>query len=104
MAELIDKSAAYKALKHEAETHMLPASREAYERSARIIDQLPTIEPELQKEIEQLKCDLKAYRSFYPMKNEVCEKCVFAEDCIDANSVEGKRFCSSFHAKLENEE
>lgn len=27
---------------------------------------------ELQAEIEQLNRDLKAYRTFYPMKNEVC--------------------------------
>lgn len=43
MPELIDKHATYKALKHEAETHELPASREAYERAARIIDQMKPI-------------------------------------------------------------
>ena len=59
---------------------------------------------ELQKKNEQLKRDLKAYRSFYPMKNEVCGKCMFADECYEENRVEGKRFCSSFHAKLESEE
>lgn len=66
---------------------------------------------ELLKEIENLKHenetlnrDLKAYRYFYPMKNEVCGMCEFADECIDANRVEGRRFCSSFHAKLEDEE
>lgn len=59
---------------------------------------------ELQKENEQLMRDLKAYRSFYPMKNEVCGKCMFADECSDENRVEGKRLCSSFHAKLESEE
>lgn len=59
---------------------------------------------ELQEENEQLKRDLNAYRSFYPMKNEVCGKCMFADECSDENRVEGKRFCSSFHAKLESEE
>lgn len=59
---------------------------------------------ELQEENEQLKRDIKAYRSFYPMKNEVCGRCMFADECYDENRVEGKRFCSSFHAKLESEE
>ena len=58
----------------------------------------------LQKENEQLMRDLKAYRSFYPMKNEVCGKCMFADECIDENRVEGKKFCSSFHAELESKE
>lgn len=40
MSDLIEKSEAYSAIKHEADTHELPASREAYERSARIIDQM----------------------------------------------------------------
>lgn len=44
MSELIDKHAAYKALKHEADTHMLPESKEAYEKAARIIDQMKSEE------------------------------------------------------------
>lgn len=59
---------------------------------------------ELQKENEQLERDLKAYRSLYTMKNEVCGRCMFADECIDANRVEWRRLCSSFHAKLENDE
>ena len=55
---------------------------------------------ELQKENEQLERYLKSYRSFYPMKNEVCGKCMFAHECVDANRVEGRSFCSSFHANL----
>lgn len=39
----IDKTAAYNALKHEAERHELSLSVEAYERAARIIDQMPII-------------------------------------------------------------
>lgn len=46
MTKLIDKTAAYNALKHEAETHELSFSAEAYDRAARIIDQMPTIEAE----------------------------------------------------------
>lgn len=55
----------------------------------------------LQKDNDQLERDLKAYRSLYTMKNEVCGKCMFADECIDENRVEGKSLCSSFHAKLE---
>lgn len=47
MQELIDKHAAYMALKHEAETHGLSFSGEAYDRAARIIDQMQTIKPEV---------------------------------------------------------
>lgn len=57
----------------------------------------------LQNENEQLKQDLKAYRAIYKMKNEVCEKCVFADECLDANRVDGQRLCTSFHAKLKEE-
>lgn len=46
MTKLIDKTAAYSALKHEAETHLLSFSAEAFEKAARIIDQMPTIEAE----------------------------------------------------------
>lgn len=40
MNKYINKRDAYEAIKHEAETHMLPASKEAYERAARIIDSM----------------------------------------------------------------
>ena len=40
MRDLIDKHEAYYVLKAEADSHMLPESHEAYERSARIIDQM----------------------------------------------------------------
>lgn len=43
MLELIDKEAAYIALKREAEAHMLPESHEAYIRAARIIDQMKPV-------------------------------------------------------------
>ena len=40
---LIDKHAAYTALKHEEETHVLSFSAEAFGKAARIIDQMPTV-------------------------------------------------------------
>lgn len=47
MNDIIYKRAAYEAIKHEADTHMLPEYKEAYEKAARIIDQMPAIEPEV---------------------------------------------------------
>ena len=44
--KMINKAAAYNALKHEAETHGLSFSAKAYDRAARIIDQMPSIDPE----------------------------------------------------------
>ena len=41
--QLIDKHAAYTALKHEEETHGLSFSAEAFGKAARIIDQMPTV-------------------------------------------------------------
>jgi len=40
--EYIDKRKAWTALKAEAESHELPASKEAYKRAARIIEQMQT--------------------------------------------------------------
>lgn len=42
--EYIDKHEAYLLLKHKAETYMLPATKEAYEKAAILIDSLPAIE------------------------------------------------------------
>ena len=44
--QLIDKTAAYNALKHKAEQYELSFIVEAFEKAARIIDQMPTIEAE----------------------------------------------------------
>lgn len=38
--QYIDRHEAYMLIKHEAETHELPASKEAYERAARIVAQM----------------------------------------------------------------
>ena len=66
MPELIDKERAYTALKHEQYTHGLSFSAEAFEKAARIIDQMPTIElgmntskiAKLCNEIEDIACDI----------------------------------------------
>ena len=52
---LIDKDAAYAALKHEEETHGLSFSAEAYGKAARIIDSMPAIESEPKRGCEFCK-------------------------------------------------
>ena len=54
MPEMIDKSKAYKALKYEADTYMLPEYKEAYERAARIIDNM---KPDELPPFEERTCD-----------------------------------------------
>lgn len=68
MPGLIDKSVAYAVLKHEAEMHELPASREAYEHAARIIDQMKPVEEKPMRWIYGY-CDIQRMRCWY------CEKC-----------------------------
>ena len=51
---LIDKHAAYTALKHEEETHGLSFSAEAFGKAARIIDQMPTVQDVNRAEILRL--------------------------------------------------
>lgn len=62
MPELIDKEAAYNALKHEAETHGLSFSAEAYDRAARIIDQMSTIEADPVRHGRWLPCLVLKFR------------------------------------------
>ena len=62
MLNLIDKTAAYNALKHEAETHELSFTVEAYDRAARIIDQMPTIEAEPVRHGRWLPCMMLKYK------------------------------------------
>ena len=45
----INQSKAYKMLKHEADVHELPATKEAYERAARIIDSMDSEDVEFIK-------------------------------------------------------
>lgn len=57
-----------------------------------------------QEENRQLLRDIKALRSIYTMKSEVCQKCEFADECIDSNAIKEGKLCTSFCAKCEKEE
>jgi hypothetical protein len=83
--KLIDKTAAYNALKHEAETHVLSFSAEAYDRAARIIDQMPTIEPEVRH---------GRWENIDPSFAHVyCSECGAASDKHLAKRYKGCPFC-----------
>lgn len=61
----------------------------------------------LQKEISELQVrisvmtdTLKAIRKSYPMRNFLCKKCAWRNECTDAERVDGKdQICSSFVAE-----
>ena len=82
--ELIDKHAAYTALKHEEETHGLSFSAEAFGKAARIIDQMPTI-PDVNRaeilrlcnEIEDIATEIRNHSESYAMNRaawHICRK------------------------------
>ena len=83
MPELIDKHAAYMALKHEAESHGLSFSVEAYDRAARIIDQMPTIEAEPVRRGRWIPCSDRL-----PEQGERVIVAIFGSDMIMPNEGE----------------
>ena len=94
---LIDKEAAYTALKREAEAHMLPESHEAYTRAARIIDQMKPVDVESVKRgkwIEEKQMFGIAYRC------SVCGKfCQRFSDRYDLPP-----YCMHCGARMEDDE
>lgn len=58
--EYIDKREAYLLLKHKAETYMLPATKEAYEKAARLIDSIKT-------------CDVQPVNDWISIKDKLPE-------------------------------
>ena len=95
---LIDKEAAYIALKREAEAHLLPDSHEAYERAARIIDQMKPVEAEPMRHGWWIAIDNKTAK---------CSCCGWYQNAIRAASISegsfGKvyRFCTACGARMD---
>lgn len=91
MPELIDKERAYTALKHEQYTHGLSFSAEAFEKAARIIDQMPTIEAEpvrhgrwIRRETvldTECKCSVCGYKDFVPKHDNYWFRRKFCPNC-----------------------
>ena len=100
MPELIDKHAAYNALKHEAETHGLSFSAEAYDRAARIIDQMHTIEPEVRhgRWIQSDALDYKDPNGVIHVHG-MCSCCRLIYDFRDMTS--RFKFCPNCGAKMD---
>ena len=74
--EYIDKHEAYLLLKHKAETYMLPATKEPYEKAAILIDSMKTIEvkPMKRGSIERLT-NAERYEVFYKSRKDFDGKC-----------------------------
>lgn len=95
----IDQHEAYMLIKHEAETHELPATKEAYERAALIVDQMRPEKLDIPQCSECGKWIRKGI--FY-----VCSECGVAliDDCFEQISVfpDGYMpFCPKCSAKME---
>lgn len=73
--EYIDKSEAYRLIKHEAEKHELPASKEAYERAARIISMMKPCGVHIDALMHVMTEEEKAEISSMPIFNSKCEHC-----------------------------
>lgn len=88
--EYINKNEIYRLIKHEAETHELPESKNAYERAARIVDQMHPVNIAIMEQktgrwipIRQLLTAVK------------CSECKRA--CADRTN-----YCPCYGAKMES--
>ena len=100
--ECIDKHEAYLLLKQKAETYMLPATKEAYEKAAILIGSLPTIEPEPVKHgrwIDFPEC--LEYEGALDEEYFVCSECHHVWNTID-NCAETFRYCPNCGSKNED--
>ena len=68
--EYIDKHEAYLLLKQKAETYMLPTTKEAYERAARLIDSIKTCEVQSVNDWISVKDRLPEYDKTVLVVNE----------------------------------
>lgn len=73
--EYIDKHEAYMLLKHEVETHELPASKEAYERAMRIIDMMRPCGTHIDAFRLTMTADEITIVSTMPIFNSKCGNC-----------------------------
>ena len=102
MARLIDKDAAYAALKHEEETHWLSFSAEAFGKAARIIDQMPTIEAEPVKRgrwNHRQDMDYVDQNGAEHIHGQ-CSECGLIHDFIDGHTAQYK-YCPQCGAKMD---
>lgn len=61
------------------------------------IDALQKEIADLQVKVSVMTPTLKTIRKSYPMRNFLCRKCAWRDECTDAGRVDGKdQICSSF--------
>ena len=84
---LIDGSEAYKLLKHEEETHMLPASKEAYARAGHIVASMKTQHVVKEAPMLEMSTVEKVAITSMPIFSCKCGNC-------DAMIFEDDKFCS----------
>ncbi len=97
----IDQYEAYMLIKHEAETHELPASKEAYERASRIVAQLRPVNVAImvQKTGRWIANDEYDGEVYY-----ICSRCEAPWVTIDGTPQEnGMKYCPHCGAKMEGE-
>ena len=64
------------------------------------IDTLQKEMAELRVKVDVMTSTLKVIRKNYPMRNFLCKKCAWRDECVDAERVNGKdQICSSFVAE-----
>ena len=99
MPELIDKKLAYAALKHEQYTHCLSFTAEAFEKAARIIDQMPTIDAKVIQHGKWIQCSQPDFDYNIVAK---CSICGAQEEMCDAALETGEvRWCWKCGARMD---
>ena len=105
MAMLIDKDAAYTALKHEEETHELSFTAEAFGKAARIIDQMPIIEAEPVRHGRWIECDYKRLEhgmlETEPNAGLCCSECRTA---FQKKKMTYKQYCAACGARMDEQD
>lgn len=90
---LIDGREACRRLKHEEETHMLPASKEAYARAASIVASMETKHVVKEATMLEMNTAEKLALKEMPIFTHKCGNC-------DAMCIEDDKFCSQCGARL----
>lgn len=77
--------------------------REELNKRIELLDRINILQKEmsdLHVKVSVMTNTLKTIRKSYPMRNFLCKKCVWRDECTDAGRVDGKdQICSSFVAE-----
>lgn len=101
MKKLIDKHEAYSKLKHEAETHDLSFYAEAYERAARIIDQMPCVDAEPVRHGHYIEIGAHRDEDGYILRDYECSNCFGIHVDIPDDEHDLAPYCCMCGAKMD---